>query len=128
MFCEKPVVINFSKIWQKTPAGKYFLGEIETYASGLEWGLPSLGLWWGLGRVACGAAVGRGGCGAGSGVGWRPAGFWGVFWWWCRGARLCVCVCVVGGGAGRWAIILWGLGAFLLGQGTCLMFLNFLIS
>ena len=89
------------------------MGEIEAYASGLEWGLPSLGLWWGLGRVACGAAVGRGGCGAGSGVGWRPAGFWGVFLVVVSGCSF-VCVCVVGGGLGAglsfygaWALSCW---------------------
>ena len=31
MFWEKPVLINFSKIYQKTPAGKSFLGEVEAY-------------------------------------------------------------------------------------------------
>ena len=132
MFCEKPVLINFSKIYQKTPAGKSFLGEVEAYrifsngrraSNGGSRLWLSGGAWAGL-RVGLRSVAG----GVVLALVWDSAlrvfgGFFGggggvlVF--------VCVCVCVVG--AGCWAIILWGLDTFLWGFDTSLIFLNFLI-
>ena len=110
MFCEKPVLINFSKIYQKTPAGKSFLGGVEAYR-----------IFSNKRRASNGAPVSGPGLlvGSGSGCVWgcdRSRGVW--CWLWCGMARsgflggflvvvagcsfLCVCVCV-------W----WGLGAGL---------------
>ena len=115
MFWEKPVLINFSKIYQKTPAGKSFLGEVEAYRifsnerrasnggsrlwlsggawAGLRVGLRSVAggvvlalVWGGALRVFGGFLVVVAGC-----------------------SFLCVCVCVCGGG--------WALGYRSMGLG-----------
>ena len=123
MFWEKPVLINFSKIYQKTPAGKSFLGEVEAYRIFSNERRASNGgsrLWL------------SGGAWAGLRVGLRSVAG-GVVWLWCGMARCgflgfflvvvagCSFLCVWwGGGVGRWAIILWGLDTFLWGLDTSL--------
>ena len=119
MFWEKPVLINFSKIYQKTPAGKSFLGEVEAYrifsnerraSNGGSRLWLSGGAWAGL-RVGLRSVAG----GVVLALVWDGAlrvfgGFFG------GGGGVLVFVCVVGGG---WAMGYhsMGLGHFPVGLG-----------